>query len=251
MWRAVLIALVGAGALSGCYYDPYTGVLVRLSRVLPLPYGLPLSAGLSLLAIRRRRRQARRRGTRPGPGAASRRRTRRSSGHRCRHRPIVDRANTINGSIDWTRLDNVAADRLWLRPLGLVYGRAAAEAVAAGLARPLAGADLAFTLVAAIGLGSDRRLASVTAPIAELEGWLAGPGAAFCRSRATPARPAVGAAAAMGGLYPRPPARHGRPQCDARTAFRTAGAGSMPSALSRMAARSSPPAPTSSTSAAS
>ena len=24
--RAVLIALVGAGALSGCYYDPYTGL---------------------------------------------------------------------------------------------------------------------------------------------------------------------------------------------------------------------------------
>jgi hypothetical protein len=25
IWRAVLIALVGAGALSGCYYDAYTG----------------------------------------------------------------------------------------------------------------------------------------------------------------------------------------------------------------------------------
>ena len=25
LWRAVLIALAGAGALSGCYYDPYTG----------------------------------------------------------------------------------------------------------------------------------------------------------------------------------------------------------------------------------
>ncbi|MGH7062470.1 MAG: hypothetical protein ACREET_00170 [Stellaceae bacterium] len=24
-WRAMLIALAGAGALSGCYYDPYTG----------------------------------------------------------------------------------------------------------------------------------------------------------------------------------------------------------------------------------
>jgi dihydropteroate synthase len=47
------------------------------------------------------------------------------------------------------------------------------------LARRLAGADLAFTLVAALGLGFDRRLASVTAPIAELEGWLAGPGARF------------------------------------------------------------------------
>jgi dihydropteroate synthase len=80
---------------------------------------------------------------------------------------------------DWARLDNLAGDRLWLRPLGLVCGQAANEAVAAGLARPLAGADLAFTLVAALGLGSDRRLASVTAPIGELEGWLAGPGVRF------------------------------------------------------------------------
>jgi hypothetical protein len=26
VWRAVLIALVGGGALSGCYYDAYTGL---------------------------------------------------------------------------------------------------------------------------------------------------------------------------------------------------------------------------------
>ena len=25
VWRAMLIALVGAGALSSCYYDPFTG----------------------------------------------------------------------------------------------------------------------------------------------------------------------------------------------------------------------------------
>ena len=25
VWRAMLIALAGAGALSGCYYDPFTG----------------------------------------------------------------------------------------------------------------------------------------------------------------------------------------------------------------------------------
>jgi dihydropteroate synthase len=82
-------------------------------------------------------------------------------------------------SIDWARLNKVAATQLWLRPLGLLYGRAAADAVAGGLARPLAGAGLAFTLVAALGLGSDRRPASVTAPIGELERWLAGPGARF------------------------------------------------------------------------
>ena len=87
-------------------------------------------------------------------------------------------------ALDWAQLDKVAADRLWLRPLGLLCGYATREAVAAGLARPLAGADLAFTLVAALGLGSDGRLASVTAPISELEGWLGGPGVRFAeRSR--------------------------------------------------------------------
>ena len=79
----------------------------------------------------------------------------------------------------WARLENLAADRLWLRPLGLLCGRAAADAVASGLARPLAGFSLAFGLVAAIGLGSDRRLASVTASVAELESWLAGAGRRF------------------------------------------------------------------------
>ena len=87
-------------------------------------------------------------------------------------------------ALDWAQLDKVAADRLWLRPLDLLCGYATREAVAAGLARPLAGADLAFTLVAALGLGSDGRLASVTAPISELEGWLGGPGVRFAeRSR--------------------------------------------------------------------
>ena len=87
-------------------------------------------------------------------------------------------------ALDWAQLDKVAADRLWLRPLGLLCGYATREAVAAGLARPLAGADLAFTLVAALGLGSDGRLASVTAQISELEGWLGGPGVRFAeRSR--------------------------------------------------------------------
>jgi dihydropteroate synthase len=84
-----------------------------------------------------------------------------------------------NTHLDWARLDNVAADRLWLRPLGLICGSAAAAAIASGLARPLAGADLAFTLVAALGLGSDGRLATVSAPISEFERWLAGAGRRF------------------------------------------------------------------------
>ena len=95
----------------------------------------------------------------------------------------MGRANTAAGAgrIDWTPLLSIADDRLWLRPLGLVYGRAAAEAVAAGLARPLARPGLAFCLVASIGLGSDRRPVSVTALIAEFEGWLASAGARFSR----------------------------------------------------------------------
>jgi dihydropteroate synthase len=93
----------------------------------------------------------------------------------------MGRAKTAAGAgrIDWTPLHRVADDRLWLRPLGLVYGRAAAETVAAGLARPLARPGLAFCLVACIGLGSDRRPLSVTAPIAEFEGWLASAGERF------------------------------------------------------------------------
>ena len=69
-------------------------------------------------------------------------------------------------SLDWAALDDVAADRLWLRPLGLLHGRAAAEAVAGGLARPLAGPSLAFALVACCGLNPNRSLVSITAPIA-------------------------------------------------------------------------------------
>jgi hypothetical protein len=64
----------------------------------------------------------------------------------------MGRANTAAGAgrIDWTPLHRVADDRLWLRPLGLVYGGAAAEVVAAGLARPLTRPGLAFCLVASI-----------------------------------------------------------------------------------------------------
>jgi dihydropteroate synthase len=87
---------------------------------------------------------------------------------------------------DWAQLNEVAADGLWLRPLGLLYGRAADEAVAAGLARPLAGSGLGFALVAAIGLGSDKRPVSVTAPIAAFEEWLAGAGARFADRARSP-----------------------------------------------------------------
>jgi len=43
-WRAMLIALAGAGALSGCYYDPYTGYYYSYP---PYPYlwGYPYGYG--------------------------------------------------------------------------------------------------------------------------------------------------------------------------------------------------------------
>src|SRR5260370_25725879 len=83
--------------------------------------------------------------------------------------------------VAWTELDGVGADRLWLRPVGLVSARAAAEAIASGHAGPLTGPNLAFTLTAALGLGPDRRPVSVTSSIAELDAWIAGAGARFAQ----------------------------------------------------------------------
>jgi dihydropteroate synthase len=86
--------------------------------------------------------------------------------------------------IEWVRLDGLSAEGLWLRPLGLISGHAAAAAVAAGDARPLAGSNLAFTSIAVTGLGADRRPILVTAPLGEIEAWIAGAGATFaCRVR--------------------------------------------------------------------
>jgi len=86
--------------------------------------------------------------------------------------------------LEWTRLDGLDPEGLWLRPLGLISGHAAAAAVAVGDARPLGGSNLAFTWILATGLGSDRRLISVAAPLAELEAWIARAGARFaCRVR--------------------------------------------------------------------
>ena len=81
--------------------------------------------------------------------------------------------------IEWARLDGLSAGGLWLRPLGLIGGHAAAAAVAAGHALPLGGSNLAFTSVAATGLGSDRRPILVTAPLGDLQAWIAGAGARF------------------------------------------------------------------------
>ncbi len=82
-------------------------------------------------------------------------------------------------SIDWAPLAGIGSEALRLRPLGIVSGRAAADAIAAGEARALAGTGLGFTLAALVGLGADRRPVSVTAPIAELETWVTKDGARF------------------------------------------------------------------------
>jgi len=42
VWRAMLIALVGAGALSGCYYDPFTGYWYAYP---PYYYPYPMGPG--------------------------------------------------------------------------------------------------------------------------------------------------------------------------------------------------------------
>src|SRR5262249_54971486 len=118
--------------------------------------------------IHRPLRRSRRRKTRqtPEPALLHRQRRHRFSGRRCR-RPTNKAESLVAegrlGDIDWTLLDCVPPDCLWLRPLGLACGRAAVEAVACGHARPLAGAGLAFTLIAAAGLGSGGLPVSVTA----------------------------------------------------------------------------------------
>jgi dihydropteroate synthase len=86
---------------------------------------------------------------------------------------------TIAKRIPWNTLSPLADAGLWPRPLGFFHGRAAAAAVAAGLARPLAGGGIAFSSVMAMGLTPQRQFVSVTAALAEFEDWLEGPGRRF------------------------------------------------------------------------
>ena len=81
--------------------------------------------------------------------------------------------------LDWAQFDDVGADRLWIRPLGLLSGGAAAKANASGTAWPLAYARLAYTLVGVFGFRRERRPVSIVASIGELDAWLAGSGARF------------------------------------------------------------------------
>ena len=83
--------------------------------------------------------------------------------------------------LDGAGFDALCADRLWLRPLGLISGRAASQLVGSGQARPLAGPSLAFTVVEAIGLDPDRRPLAAAVPLTEFQEWIAGPGARFAQ----------------------------------------------------------------------
>lgn len=84
----MLIALVGAGTLSGCYYDPYTGYWYAYPPYYyPYPTAYPM---VRVIPTPIRPGQTRRKGThrkRPHPLMH------RSSKHRCRHRH--SRANLI------------------------------------------------------------------------------------------------------------------------------------------------------------
>src|SRR5260221_4450098 len=65
----------------------------------------------------------------------------------------------------------MAADRLWLRPAGLLSGAAAATALAEGLALPLAAAGLAFPLVEILGRWPDGGVTTALVPVAQLREW--------------------------------------------------------------------------------
>jgi dihydropteroate synthase len=64
------------------------------------------------------------------------------------------------------------ADALWLRPLGLLRGAAAAAALAAGDALPLAGGSMGFALIEVLALRGGRLVTATVAPAA-LRGWAA------------------------------------------------------------------------------
>ena len=74
-----------------------------------------------------------------------------------------------------------AAAGLALQPTGLSTGAAAARAVAAGSARPLAGGPVAFS-ACVVTLAAGRRLLRAMAGLAEIVDWAAGGGAPLARA---------------------------------------------------------------------
>ncbi|MDE0335060.1 MAG: dihydropteroate synthase [Defluviicoccus sp.] len=66
-----------------------------------------------------------------------------------------------------------------LVPTGLLFGQAAAHAVGAGTARPLAGGPVAFSSCVALLMDGRRLVRAGPAPLAEIEDWAAGEDAAL------------------------------------------------------------------------
>jgi dihydropteroate synthase len=75
---------------------------------------------------------------------------------------------TAAGMAALRALADVAPEHLWLRPAGLLSGAAAAMAVVAGQAAPLATSGLAFSLVEILGRGPDETVLTALAPVAAL-----------------------------------------------------------------------------------
>ncbi len=88
-----------------------------------------------------------------------------------------DHANPDLAVIALDEFDAEASSRLHLRPVGLVTGSAAARAIAAGLALPLAGSATAFTLVEVLARTGDRIVAAL-AGLPALRNWAKEQGAA-------------------------------------------------------------------------
>jgi dihydropteroate synthase len=82
------------------------------------------------------------------------------------------------GPIALAALAGIDATSLWLRPVGVLRGAAAAMAIETGSALPLAGGPLAFLLIEALALRDGKLVAAPATPTA-LHGWAAAQGAAI------------------------------------------------------------------------
>lgn len=83
--------------------------------------------------------------------------------------PSRSAADSGKESLD--ALATAVPEHLWLRPAGVVTGTAAAAAVEHGLARPLAGGDVAFLLVEVMARRQGSGVVTAVAPVAEIERW--------------------------------------------------------------------------------
>jgi len=99
----------------------------------------------------------------------------------------------------FANLSDKAAERLWLRPMGPFAGTAAAAAAERGLALPLAGSDLAFSLIEVLARGTDG-ITQVVATLAELQAWSAERGGAVADRVAAQLAALTGARPSWAGL---------------------------------------------------